>query len=304
MELYKDQSAFNEIVRATSVKLGIAEAIVEKDYFVTLLLREISKRIPGVLFKGGTCLSKCFKLIDRFSEDIDLTLDKSHFTQSNKRNANKEILSVCDDLGFVVRNREKVESHSHGAYNCYEIEYPKLHEDNGLIPYIKLELAFMQKSYPDVLKPICSLISHALMTHENQESMLELGLGEFEIRAQALERTLVDKVFAICDYYISKLSLRQSRHIYDIYKLYNVIDKTNLKTLIDEVRKERAKNKTCLSAAPGCDVSNVIKEFIGNEFFKDDYEKVTLPLLSKNVQYNDAIEALKEISNLDLFAER
>ncbi len=58
---------------------NVAPALIEKDYYVTLILKCLNQEIPGLLFKGGTSLSKCYKLIDRFSEDIDLTLDGTQF---------------------------------------------------------------------------------------------------------------------------------------------------------------------------------------------------------------------------------
>ena len=47
----------------------------------------------------------------------------------------------------------------------------------------------------------------------------EFNLMPFEITTQAIERTLVDKVFAICDYYMTGKTERHSRHLYDIYKI-------------------------------------------------------------------------------------
>lgn len=45
---------------------------MEKDYYLTLFLKSLVARQRGIVFKGGTSLSKCHKVIDRFSEDIDL----------------------------------------------------------------------------------------------------------------------------------------------------------------------------------------------------------------------------------------
>jgi hypothetical protein len=60
---------------------GISAHLIEKDYYVTEALRLISAgRNHQVIFKGGTSLSKGWQLIDRFSEDIDLFLDKTAFT--------------------------------------------------------------------------------------------------------------------------------------------------------------------------------------------------------------------------------
>ena len=49
----------------------------QKDYYVTVLLKLLAEKIPFIVFKGGTSLSKCHKVIRRFSEDIDLTIDVS-----------------------------------------------------------------------------------------------------------------------------------------------------------------------------------------------------------------------------------
>ena len=50
--------------------------MIEKDYYVTMLLKNMARRLPFLVFKGGTSLSKCYQIIHRFSEDIDLTVDR------------------------------------------------------------------------------------------------------------------------------------------------------------------------------------------------------------------------------------
>ncbi|HEP5207699.1 TPA: nucleotidyl transferase AbiEii/AbiGii toxin family protein, partial [Streptococcus pyogenes] len=62
----------------TARKKNISEAVIEKDYWVTFILDYLfneNKWKEYFTFKGGTSLSKCFRLIERFSEDIDLILD-------------------------------------------------------------------------------------------------------------------------------------------------------------------------------------------------------------------------------------
>lgn len=56
--------------------MSLPEAVIEKDYYVTMLLQELANRLPFLVFKGGTSLSKCYKVIQRFSEDIDLAVDE------------------------------------------------------------------------------------------------------------------------------------------------------------------------------------------------------------------------------------
>lgn len=68
-----------ELFNAAAQKLGIAPAALEKDYWVCWTLRELFS-LPGIsehlIFKGGTSLSKVWRVIQRFSEDIDISLSK------------------------------------------------------------------------------------------------------------------------------------------------------------------------------------------------------------------------------------
>jgi len=73
MNLHRDPEAFAELVTAASSELHIPVGIIEKDYYVTLALRELNSRIKGMVFKGGTSLTKCYQVLNRFSEDIDIS---------------------------------------------------------------------------------------------------------------------------------------------------------------------------------------------------------------------------------------
>ena len=69
---------FNTIIINTAAKKGMSYAIVEKDFWVCITLDFLfhhSKWKDHFAFKGGTCLSKVYHLIERFSEDIDVILD-------------------------------------------------------------------------------------------------------------------------------------------------------------------------------------------------------------------------------------
>ncbi len=76
MRLHEDETLFRQAVIATAAQLHIPEIFIEKDYWVTYALHSIFHAPIGdeTVFKGGTALSKCFGLIDRFSEDIDLVV--------------------------------------------------------------------------------------------------------------------------------------------------------------------------------------------------------------------------------------
>ena len=73
--LHNDASTFEQIILRVAENTGIEPSIIEKDYYVTLFLQRIIALQPNIIFKGGTSLSKCYKLINRFSEDIDLNIE-------------------------------------------------------------------------------------------------------------------------------------------------------------------------------------------------------------------------------------
>ena len=102
--------------------MGIARSIIEKDYFVTLLLKDIVNKCPEVIFKGGTSLSKCHKLINRFSEDIDLGLNIDKATQGMRRDLKKQIIEAIHDLHLVLDNESHIYSRTY--FNRYQIQYP------------------------------------------------------------------------------------------------------------------------------------------------------------------------------------
>ena len=76
MTLHENKQLFRQAVQFTAQQKGIPEIYAEKDYWVTYALHTIFKHKIGeeAVFKGGTALLKCYDLIYRFSEDIDIVV--------------------------------------------------------------------------------------------------------------------------------------------------------------------------------------------------------------------------------------
>lgn len=303
MELFENREEFAQIINLTSEYYGIDRALIEKDYFITYFLKKANEVISGLVFKGGTSLSKCFKIIDRFSEDLDLTLDLEHFSQSKKRNAIRQLMDICTELKLILINRQKIEKHTHGNFNQYEIEYPILFESNDITSRLLIEMTYIQRPYPCETKEASSYITDFLIHNGNMDIVREYHLEPFEIKVQSLKRTLIDKVFALCDYYLSDSTNRTSRHIYDISRIIEKIniDDQELKALVDNVREDRKTNKTCLSAQDGMDIPSLLQEIITKQSFKNDYEKSTIKLLTKPVFYDEAIQGIRDVIESKLF---
>ena len=67
MNLHLDNRTFLDIINEVSNQTGISRDIIEKDYYVTLILKELFRNDKNYVFKGGTSLSKGYHLINRFS---------------------------------------------------------------------------------------------------------------------------------------------------------------------------------------------------------------------------------------------
>ena len=126
----------------------------------------------------------------------------------------------------------------------------------------------------------------------------EFGLSPFRMKVQKVERTLIDKMFALCDYYMLGRSRRTSRHLYDIYKIAPKVEMNDgFAELVNEVRVQRAQmgEKITPSARPDVDVAGVAERICEEAFYREDYESRTMPLISDDVSHNDVIRYYQEV---------
>lgn len=295
MNLHRDKDAFKELVTATSLELHIPPNIVEKDYYVTLALRELSAQIKGMVFKGGTSLTKCYQLLDRFSEDIDISYAASEGIpgESRKRQLKKAIVASMDTLSLPITNLEQTRSRHN--YNCYHATYPSIYA-----PMLEIKTELVIETYiallpfPTTVRMTDNYIYRFLQQSNQIHWAEKFNLMPFEITVQTIERTLVDKVFALCDYYMEGKTDRHSRHLYDIHKIMeNIILPESFTSLIKEVRALRAALSICPSAAKGICVNQVLEEIINKDIYKQDYKQITENLLFSPLSYETAISSLQ-----------
>ena len=301
MYLHEDYELFEEIVYNAADTFKIPVAIVEKDYFVTIFLKEIIKKEPDIVFKGGTSLSKCYKIIDRFSEDIDLNIAGDTKPGESKRKKLKEnIVSIIDDFGFILSEPESIRSRR--DFNKYIIDYPSRFGANFLKQHLIIETAVFFRSYPTKTMLADCFIFNYLSSNGHLDIITEYGLEPFEVEVQTADRTFVDKLFALGDYYLSGEIQGHSRHIYDLYKLLGEINiNDDMRKLVKIVREERMNHKTCLSAQENIDMNFLLKEILENKSYKEDYENITLALLFKPVEYEEAISVIDKVIKENLF---
>lgn len=287
---------WKEVIETISNEIKRDNIMIEKDTIQSMILYELTKYDFPFVFKGGTSLSKAYNLIDRFSEDIDLSLSKLP-SDSEKKKSKEIILEVADKLGLKLLNPENIKSRY--DYNKYVFKYESLFTNFDL--EIIIETSYYQESYPVINHKINSFIGKFC-----EESNIKLPIPfeaiDFKMNVQSLERTFVDKVFAVCDYRLENMWERDSRHLYDIAKIYTHVDFNDIKTLIIMVRNDRMKSKNNPSAQPQYVINDLLKEIINNKFFERDYNDLTNKLLYEQYPYDKAImNGIGKVINLNIF---
>lgn len=110
MNWYGDyRNTWKEIIETVAGEEKRSSIIVEKDFIQSLFLYELSKTAFPFVFKGGTSLSKGYGLINRFSEDLDLSMNKKP-TESEKRKSNEIIINVGEKLGLELSNADRIKA--------------------------------------------------------------------------------------------------------------------------------------------------------------------------------------------------
>ena len=293
--LHNNRELFEQAVLKTAEYLKIDAGIVEKDYYVTLILKEISLAVPDLVFKGGTSLSKCHKVINRFSEDIDLTVEyETKPSEGKRRSLKKNIVDTIEKSGLVLANPDEIKSRR--EFNKYIVEYPSIFTQAGLKNHLQIETMIKIRAYPNQEMNAASLIYDYFVKEGFSELIDEYELAPFTIKVQSAERTFVDKIFALADYYLADNVTEHSRHIYDLYKLLDKVQlDEQLKILFENVRIEREPHQVCLSAKESIKMSSLLKEIVDTDAYKEDFNNITSLLIFEKTEYEEAITSLKKI---------
>ena len=235
----KSKDDLRVLITNTARKKNISEAVVEKDYWVTYFLDYLfneNKWKEYFTFKGGTSLSKCFGIIQRFSEDIDLILDwrvlgydklEPWLIRSNTKQDkfNKEINEKTERFLKEDFLTELIKDFSQEDFE-FEINsldpqtilfsYPKIFDSNYLSQTIRLEIGSLAAWTPATNISIIPIIADAYANIFKEKT---------NIRTVSVERTFWEKATILHHEAnrpeSSKMPHRYARHYYDMYKIAN-----------------------------------------------------------------------------------
>ena len=250
MKLHHNIPLFKETLISAAGEMKINYNYVEKDYWVSYVLNRLShsEYKDKFVFKGGTSLSKVYKLIPRFSEDIDLQLiDPGSKGDSAKKKlfkkAEKEItlgLSLIPDL---------CDKHGSIRKTCYD--YSKSQENGAfgfVSSHIVLEINSMSVPEPFIAGSLISFAGEFLNKIGRADLVKQYGLDPFELNVLDMRRTYLEKLFAVLDASMQDDNFQRliaySRHIFDIYyfagtqKIRDFINKDECRKMADRVYHE------------------------------------------------------------------
>ena len=298
MNWYKNHSKeWKEIIETVAREIGRTELMVEKDTVQSMFLFELAKAELPFVFKGGTSLSKAYNLIDRFSEDIDLSMNRKP-TESERKESKELIIQIAESLGMTLDNSDKIRSRY--EYNKYVFKYMSLFVSMPV--EIIIETSYYQTSYPVEKHEVGSFIGR-FCEERGVDLPIPFKAAKVYMNVQSIRRTFVDKVFAICDYRIQNMQDRDSRHLYDICKLAGQLKlDEEMDALVDKVREDRMLSQNNPSAQPNYIIPEMLEEIIESKFYESDYKNVTQKLLYEDIDYDYAVQnGIALVAQSDVF---
>ena len=298
MNWYKNHSKeWKEIIETVAREIGRTELMVEKDTVQSMFLSELSKAELPFVFKGGTSLSKAYNMIDRFSEDIDLSMNRNP-TESERKASKELIIQIAESLGMTLGNPDKIRSRY--DYNKYVFKYMSLFVSMPV--EIIIETSYYQTAYPVEKHEVGSFVGR-FCEEKGIDLPIPFKAAKVYMNVQSIRRTFVDKVFAICDYRIQNMQDRDSRHLYDICKLAAQLKMDEeMDALVDKVREDRMLSPNNPSAQLEYIIPEMLKEIIESKFYESDYKNVTQKLLYEDIDYDYAVQnGIALVAQSDVF---
>jgi len=318
----------SQAFRIASQKLGYPAYVIEKDFWVTYILDTLFNRI---LFKGGTSLSKCYKLINRFSEDIDLSLHMADLgfegnkaphivAKQESKSAAKHAVEDLKVAGeeflektILVLLKEKIEEDL-GLTENWTLLLDETNAENLLYHYPKsLEDSEYGNKY---VKPVVLIETGTKSEHLPTEdveinTLLEDAIAEIHsksvVKVLSPKRTFWEKVTLLHAENninrVERVKKKLSRHLYDIVMLSrSQIGKEaiNDMNLLDIVAKHKSfyyrSNAAKYGEAKVGTLKIVPKDEI-LEAFRVDYSKMRSMFSGEVIEFDVIIEELQILEN-------
>ena len=318
MKLHENKELFQDAITATSQQKGIPEIYVEKDYWVTLALHAIFNNKIGkeTVFKGGTALSKCNQLIDRFSEDIDLILDWTPFSEEDptedrsktkqsklNQDINEQAQAYIADT-LLPRFNELMGSTCELVVDSEDphtinVTYPKAFDSEYLRPQVRLEIGPLAAMLP---MEMCDVQPYAAHYFPDVFEQTKVSVPTIVVARTFWEKLTIlhaeahrpaDKV----------LPSRYARHYYDVYKLvesgFHTTALANSGLLPDVVSFKQKFYSSRWANYDSATLDSLVLQPSENHIdaLRADYEQMQEMLFGSKPKFDDILKTLIQLEN-------
>jgi Nucleotidyl transferase AbiEii toxin, Type IV TA system len=223
---FRDSGPFTATIDAAAEQLDVSPTAVEKDYWVTQVLRALARDFDNdFIFKGGTSLSKGYHILERLSDDIDVLVLPGDRGKGTVDRLMKNMGEVAAEA--TEGQTERSGAAETGVHRAYRVSYPAMHEPTEAIrTSVLLEMGVRGGPNPHERVVVSSLLGGALEAAGTNIGDYE-DLRPFEIEVLHPSRTLLEKLCLIHSLAIQVSTKaiatdqlrRHGRHFYDIFKL-------------------------------------------------------------------------------------
>ena len=309
-----------------SADTGLPPFAIEKDTWVTLVLRFLfaSELNEYIVLKGGTSLSKVYKLIERFSEDIDIAIDREYLGFKGDLSKGEIRKLRRSSHEFVLHRMPDLLSEQFANYGVaadqYDISVPntEISDQDPELVHINYKSFYEEESYlpTRVLIEIGTRSLNEPFEERNIGSLIDANFGDatfsekpFKVKTIIPEKTLIEKLILLHEEFkkpVEKIRYhRMSRHLYDIYQIGNT------KFGESAFKDKELFEQICIHRAIFTPVRGIvydklrydILEFLPpNEFlelYRSDYQEMQRNMIyGDSPKFDDLIDYLKNIQNL------
>jgi predicted nucleotidyltransferase component of viral defense system len=312
-------------INGLTLEYNLSTIAIEKDWWISTVLRALFA-LPyaeNLSFKGGTSLSKCYNLIERFSEDIDIAvyreflgfggkLSKTQISDKLRRAAcsfvreklqfdiakelinqgiNADLFSVSVNITTVATTDPEI----------IEVHYKSLFPESSYVkPIVKLEVSGRSMNEPLRKITLQSFIDEAYSTHSFAEK-------PFEVNAVVPERTFLEKICLLHEEFAKPQDFirieRMSRHLYDLARMFDagiaekaLSDKELYKSILEHRRIFIGLKDFDYSTLAPKTIKIVPPENI-IDLWKTDYETMRETMIYGNsLSFNKLMDRIKQLN--------
>lgn len=253
------KEAFDNISEFSREFPQLSPIILEKDEFVTDVISSIASiENPDffIVFCGGACLSKSYKILKRMSEDIDFKIVLREGVEMSKSQRGKKLSLLMNDVvqilvksGWAATEeilREGKRSRDGNTYTNFDLLYTSSFQGSSIVrPYVKLEFNFTELQSSPSVSVVNKMTADLLAFQENSHGALPLEAKGVQVKCISLPEALAEKLISFPRRLMKQLEkypelspgealidekgwdVALVRHLYDVYEILKKTD-TNL----------------------------------------------------------------------------